>query len=302
VVQRVEETALDYREFKARLEQEKPRVLELVRDGERLIAAPADDERPTSMLPALADEFPFSARVWDVWIGNTRKMRGVKRIDLLPYATHPTRMALFCYWILEDEGSARDDAAVLALLHDYLEEGGGIRPETIAAMRDVFPEEPRGVLAAIVLSEPDIAYDRLGSEAQRSFWMRVAYLIQAVDAMAHLRDPTFANAALADKLDNLHDFGYIEHNPKLSPARRSHKLAQRLAYFAVVGEALRPWASTPMYLMLKAATSARAEALKVPADLVAVERATLEAARRDHGERILEMIREYQRVIGLVWG
>jgi (p)ppGpp synthase/HD superfamily hydrolase len=292
-----------YPELRHRLDGARSLSLGLVNAAEAHLAKGSDAPPAPAVLlagsAAGAAVFTFSDRVWDAWLGNTAKLRGVKRIDAAPYATHPTRMALLCHWLLPEEGGERDDSEVIAILHDYLEEGDGFTPEAIAAMRRRFPREPAAAVAAVVLSEPQIDYDTLGPARELSSWRRVAYVVQAEDAVQRFGGRAFANAALVDKLDNLHDLGYIVGNRSLAPAVKAAKLAARLGYVHFVGEALADEAHPELLAAVREATAALLQEYGVTVAEVVAERDDLERRRQERQTQIQGMVREYHRSLGL---
>src|SRR5438067_1043027 len=117
-------TPVIYQAFRRLLEIRRANALALVTAAETLLGTvPEAELTPERLLTAAGlrpDAIQYPPRVWAAWLGNTARLRGVKRIDRAPYATHPTRMALVCLAVLGDGGV---DAAVAAILHDYLEEG-----------------------------------------------------------------------------------------------------------------------------------------------------------------------------------
>lgn len=283
-----------YEMWRVAFESVRTRVLKLVVATESAI-----DVATLAGLRAQHADFRFSDRVWDAYVGNAAKLKGVKRIDRKPYATHPTRMALTCQWVLPRSGDRADDAAVIALLHDYLEEGDGMTPGGVEAMRRRFPREPDAVVAAVLLSEPVIPYEELGPAHELGFWRRAAYLRQALDALAAGCPGTFADAALADKLDNMHDLSYIERNPKLSGERRHAKLADRLGYFALVEELLRPHATEALAALVREAVTARTRELGGPPASVAQANERLATALDQATPHMRRLIRAYHDAIGI---
>lgn len=279
---------MDYRTLKAKLEEARGLARAVVADAE---AAPD----LATVVAKHGAVLPFTKRVWDVFHGNVLKLRGVQRIDKHPYATHPTRMALLCLWGLAGEAGA-EDAAVLALLHDYLEEGDGMTPDAVAAMRRRFPAEPDAAIAAVVLSEPFIDYLSLGPESETAQWRRVAYVAQAVDALETGLPASFADAALADKLDNLHDLGYLEQRP--AGAKRAVSLAQRVAFFTLVEQELGPRATPAMRRLLADGLAARIEELQIARE---VEAELADLRDRLEGQRsvLRRLIRRYHGEIKL---
>lgn len=245
-------------------------------------------------------EVPFTARVWHVFFANTLRLSGVKRIDRRPYATHPTRMAMSCYWFAGAAApagaGAADDAATAALLHDYLEESGGISAASYADLRRRLPGEALATAAAVLLSEPEIAYERLGRASELSIMRRVAYVVQASDALARGAPSALADAALVDKLDNLHDLGYLDKEP--DPARRARKLAQRIAFFELVAERIGPFGDPLVWSMLKAGIVAHIVALGLDG-VVQGERAVLRGRLVEAEAQIRAMTQEYHRRIGV---
>ncbi len=287
---------MDYQEFRAKWDAARGPVLDLVRRVEdRLTAKEVLGE---AALVSEFPHFPFSPRIWRVWLGNTAKLQGVKRLDRFPYATHPTRMALICCWLI-DEDKVREDSGVLAIVHDYLEEGDGLTKDGIDAMRRQFPEEAAALVAGVVLSEPIVDYASLGRSTELSFWRRVAYVLQAKDAIEQLGDQAFANAALADKLDNLHDLDYIALDPRMTPEKRAMKLAHRLGYFRFVARELGAFAAPALRSMLERGITNRTYEFGVSQG--DVDLSTDDLAERARGKRsvLTRMTKEYQSALGL---
>lgn len=237
---------------------------------------------------------PFSPRVWAVYFANTLRLAGVKRIDRRPYATHPTRMALSCYWLASP--TVAEDVAVAALLHDYLEESGGITAGSFAQLRRLLPSEPLATLAAVVLSEPEIPYERLGRASELSIIRRVAYVVQALDVLQGGAPESLANAALVDKLDNLHDLGYLDREQDAE--RRIKKLAQRVAFFSLVLEQLGAFSAAVFRETLRVAIEARTRALGL-SQAKDRELAILRDRFASSQTEIRRMTGEYHRRIGI---
>lgn len=181
---------------------------------------------------------PFSDRVWDMYFLNTFSLAHVKRKDGRPYATHPTRMALLAYLYLDSQSA--EEIAVPALLHDYLEETDGISKASVQKMKGMLEAEPLAVKSAILLSEPMIDYEQLGPHPLHPYLKRVSYVLQARNAFRKLPIRELANVSLIDKIDNLHDLGYLDQNH--TAERRNEKLSQRVAFFILVLREIGPFA------------------------------------------------------------
>lgn len=247
-----------------------------------------------SAVVAQFSALPFSQRVWEVFFVNTGTLAGVKRIDKRPYATHPTRMALSCYWLANHQ--LAEDSAVPALLHDYLEESGGISRASIAALNARLPSEPLAIPAAVLLSEPDISYEILGSSDEESKLKRVAYAIQARDALQKGFPVAFANASIVDKLDNLHDLGYLD--KESVPEKRSRKIAQRIAFFQLTLQLIGPQASPKFQRMLADAIKFRTQEFNLET-LLCEELDALKNIQKRCETTIQNMIGLYHKSIGL---
>ena len=268
-----------YASWRRSLEGIQESVLRLVEETEAKLAQRAD-------LGDLGRSYPdigFSPRIWGVYLATAERLRGVKRIDGRPYTTHPTRMALSSQWVLA--GSAAEDAGVAALLHDYLEEGGGINREGLDALRRRLPAER--VDAAVLLSEPEIAYERLGRASELSLLRRVAYVVQVEDALANGAPRAFADAALLDKLDNLHDLGYLTR--ELYPERRARKLAQRAAFFKLTGEQVGAYATPTVREILESGLAAKIDEYGIGDEALA-QHVVLKQSLETHREAIRRMI------------
>jgi hypothetical protein len=201
-------------------------------------------------------------------------------------------MALSCYSLAK--GAMADDSAAPALLHDYLEESGGISLESIALLRKRLPNEPLAVPAAVFLSEPLIAYEKLGSPDDRSKLKRVAYIIQARDALRRGFPQALANASVVDKLDNLHDLGYLD--KETSPLKKSLKTAQRIAFFKLTLLEIGPHASPKFSSVLADAIIARAREFKIET-LVSAELESLVSMMEQTESAIEDMIVHYHKNI-----
>lgn len=290
---------MEYQEFRAKWDAARGPVLDLVRRVEDRLDA--GEKLAAETLASDFPHLPFTRRLWTVWLGNTAKLRGVKRLDRFPYATHPTRMALMCCWLI-GEAKLREDSGVLAIVHDYLEEGDGLTVGGIDAMRRTFPEEPAALQAGVVLSEPLVDYVSLGRASEYSFWRRVAYVVQAKDAIERLGEQAFANAALVDKIDNLHDLDYIALDSRSTPEKRAMKLAHRLGYFRFVARELGGYAAPEVLAMLEKGIVSRTGEFGV--DPTDVDLSTDDLVERARGKRsaIARMVREYQATLGLRLG
>ncbi len=167
-------------------------------------------------------------------------------------------------------------------------------------MQRRFPGEPRAVLGAVVLSEPLVDYAQFhnGSDGDLHQWRRVAYIVQAVGAVRTLEERSFANAAMIDKLDNLHDLAYLS-QVRQTPEQLHRRLARRLGYFNVVHAELLPWASPEVATLLAAATAARQQEFGVPAALVQEAEAELRSRLALRRHVLADMITAYQRHLGV---
>lgn len=290
-------TILNYQEFRRRWDAVRSSVLLLVEHTEARLKTPTEELNAATLARDFPD-IPFTERIWNAWLANTKKLQGVRRRDRFPYATHPTRMALICCWLFDDQ-IIKENSAVLAITHDYLEEGDGISLEGVAAMQKIFPNEADACLAAIVLSEPMIDYNALGDASEFPFWRRVAYLLQTEAAIRALGNQIFANACLADKIDNLHDLSYIANDSRLTPETRSVKLNHRLGYFLFVEEAIGPLAAKELQSILAAGIQSKSTEFGL--DLADAHKESQKLAIRTKAKapQIIEMTRAYQANLGL---
>ena len=288
---------MDYQEFREHWDGVRSSVLSLVEQVEVGLKLPTQ-ELSADTLTRDFPKIPFTKRIWTAWLSNTTRMQGVRRRDRFPYATHPTRMALICCWLLKDQ-KIKEDSAILAITHDYLEEGDGLSKAGLAKMRNTFPAEPDGCLAAVILSEPIINYDALGDASEFPFWRRVAYVVQAKAALRSLGNQNFANACLADKIDNLHDLSYIANDPRLTPEKKSIKLNHRLGYFIFVEEAIGTLAAKEIQTILAAGIQSKITEFNLNVADVRREADGLLARLEEKGTYIAEMTRAYQATLGL---
>lgn len=288
---------MNYPVFRKKLDALRPDVLTLVQNVEHALERniPID----TCELAKSYPDLPFSKRIWDIWLLNTRKLRGVKRRDHLPYATHPTRMAAICCWQSDEMATSVEDAAVLAILHDYLEEGDGLTPQGLEQLKADIPSEPDGHRAAVLLSEPMIDYHQFGSELEKPFWQRVAYVIQVLDTISQAGHVAFANASVADKIDNLHDLNYIQNDSRLTSEKRIRKLSERLGYFRFIEQMLGLHASPSLLLWLTAGIEERRKEFGVTDAQVATQTERLHAMYDANKERMVPLIQSYQKKMGV---
>lgn len=232
------------------------------------------------LIEAALDGRTLSPRIWRAFLANVRKLRGVKRIDGQPYATHPTRMALTIGVALPETDPMRESSIVYALLHDYLEEGDGVACQGIALMQREIPGEWGGVLAGVILSEPMIPYETMIPR----FGREIAYVAQLQAVLPRLVYATsFANASLVDKLDNLHDLDYITRKKLSSTERMRLRLAAKLAYFKLVADTAGLYASPILHVLLE-------DAIKARATLFELTKADIEGPLQEM-RKLLEMFR-----------
>lgn len=284
---------MEYSEFYQWLEHIKPIVLTAVEKTE----AALQEGTPVAALQPQA-QLPFTGLIWRAYCQNTAKLMGVKRITGAPYATHPTRMAWAVLLLLShvEEG---EPSALFTLFHDYLEEGDGRNREAVETFRKEFPESPEAVLCAIILSEPEIDYDAF--PVKRKMMEHVAYVRQIQRAMPHLSHPGFFNAALADKLDNIHDLDYILCNPRYSPEKVRSRLLEKFGYFQFVNAQVGPRANPVLQNVLTAAVDTISAQHSFSREEVRQNREHLEELLREYGPRLDPMIDAYHRDLRIAW-
>ncbi|MCX6116506.1 MAG: hypothetical protein NT027_03120, partial [Proteobacteria bacterium] len=236
----------------------------------------------------------FSERIWKFYFINALGLIGVKRMNNIPYATHPTRMAMNCQWLCPPEHA--EDASICALMHDYLEETGGISKISVAKMRENIPNESIAIHAAVFLSEPMIDYLSLGPTSDLSKLKRVAYVLQAHDILDCHRYPALANASLADKLDNLHDLEYL--TKKSDSELRKRKIAERLAFFSYTLAKIGPFAKGCITEILQEALAHKTSELSRE-DLVQEEIASLHSIENRAINLMRQMILDFHQTIDL---
>ncbi len=284
---------MEYSEFYKWLEEIRPVVLAAVEDTERAI-------RSGTLLTSLEPHprLPFRGQAWRAYCQNTAKLIGVKRITGAPYATHPTRMAC-AMWMLLSDVQEREHSAIFTLFHDYLEEGDGRTREAVEAFFREFPAAPQAVLSSVILSEPEIDYDAF--PVKRKMMEHVAYVRQIKRAMDHLKGSEFFNAALADKLDNIHDLDYILCNPRYSPEKKRSRLLEKFGYFQFVNVQVGPRANPALHKLLASAIDAISAQHEFTKEEVRRDREVLERLLAEHGPRLDGMIDAYHRDLRLSW-
>lgn len=284
---------MEYSEFYKWLEGIRPVVLTAVEETEKSLRAGVP---PTSLQPQ--PQLPFTGATWRAYCQNTAKLIGVKRITGAPYATHPTRMAWAVLMLLADD-EEREHSAIFTLFHDYLEEGDGRNREAVERFIQEFPAAPDAVLSSIILSEPEIDYDAF--PVRRKMMEHVAYVRQIQRAMVHLADASFYNAALADKLDNIHDLDYILCNPRYSPEKVRSRLLEKFGYFQFVNVQVGHRANPALQKLLASAIDTISAQHEFTREEVRHNREHLEELLREHGPRLDPMIDDYHRDLRISW-
>jgi hypothetical protein len=299
-----------YKEFRARLDAWRPRVTALI---EAIETAP-EAAVATAVADAEGSGLAWPPRLRRALVGNARKLAGVRRIKGAAYATHPTLAALYADWLVDD-GAERVDAAVVALLHDYLEEGDGVTRAGYQAMLAEFSDEPLACLGAVVLCEPPLDFAiHVSGEAVRdqaaAILRDVAYAVQAEAAcvaaacggggLGAEAGRVLATASLCDKLDNLHDLGYIHANVRLASAERIARLARKLGYYAFMRRRLGTIADPAVDAMLGEALDAVGRELGVPRSDVDGATAKLESVHAGRAAELTALIMACHAEIGVV--
>lgn len=203
-----------------------PEVLEAVEVASSIRSA----SMKASFQEGLQKKFPFDKATWQAFWENAIRMKTVVRKTGIPYATHPTKMALILYFVL-GKSDQTHKAAQVALLHDYLEEGDGFTPETFDAANQKVDLCPEACLGAVLLSEPMIDYDVF--KAPNRIMQHIAYTKQILLNKNKLKTHHF-NAVMADKIDNGHDWEYITGRDDLSEESKRTRLAVRLGYMKFI--------------------------------------------------------------------
>ena len=287
-----------YSTFRTRLLSAKAPVAELIERIDIVFAAshrgPAVAELASSF-----PHIPFGPRAWHACVANATKLHGVRRFGGDSYATHPTRVALICDWLLSKEPFLRDTACVAALLHDYLEEGDGLTAAGLQALASLLPSERTAVRGAVLLSEPLIDFAGLGP-ADAFYRLRVvAYVVQVKAACASEADRSLICATLADQLDNMHDLDYIAADPGLADEKKVNKRCQSLAYGLYVALSLQEHAPPHFVRLLRDATDARAVELGLRMTAVEQRARQLAEMERDLFLPMAVQIERYHAAIGL---
>lgn len=281
---------MTYDQFIQRLESLRPKVLDLVRGTEVSLRA---GTKPQDIPPP--DDAPFSSFLWGAYCQNTYKLLGVRRITGTPYATHPTRMAIMTLAVLK-ASPAREKSALFTIFHDYLEEGDGRTAEGVANFYREYPGQPEAVFCAVVLSEPEIDYEVFSE--RRKTMQNVAYVAQLRVWLPRL-DESYANASLADKLDNIHDLTYITQNPRYTPEKKMGRLIEKFGYFLFVLTAIGSLADPLLQQLLEEAIWRVSARHHIEPTVVRAESARLERLLASHATQLQDMIVGYHRRIGL---
>lgn len=289
---------MDYRAYLSRLPVFRSASVDAVLRAGEIDDRITDDalvfDAAQQLIEEALDGGSLSPRVWRAFIANVRKLRGVKRIDGQPYATHPTRMALTIAAALPERDAMRESSIVYALLHDYLEEGEGVAPQGIELMQQEVEGEWGGVLAAVVLSEPIIPFDSM----MPRFGREVAYVAQLQSVLPRMvYAAPFANASLVDKLDNLHDLGYITQRKNMSLERKRERLAIKLAYFQFVLDTAGLYASPVLQALLGEALEARATAFELSEGDIAAPLGEMRRLLDQHRAELGTRIRAFHRAL-----
>lgn len=282
---------MTYDEFFTRLEALRPKVLDMVRATESALRAGVKPEAIS-----FPEDGTFTPLLWRAYCQNAYKLLGVKRITGTPYATHPTRMALMTMAVLA-ETAHWEKSALFTIFHDYLEEGDGRTAEGVHNFQREYPGRPDAVFCAVVLSEPQIDYEVFAE--RRKTMQNVAYVAQLVEWLPRLKDPSYANASLADKLDNIHDLAYITANARYTPEKMAQRLLEKFGYFLFVLTAIGPMADSQLQQLLEEAIWRISARHRFAETAVRAESAHLERLLAAHGAQLKSMIAAYHSRLGL---
>jgi hypothetical protein len=289
---------LRFRERRSFIEAEACRIVKIVEQGELEHLEALEDE--------LCSKYSWTPLVWQAFLQNTRKLRHVKRISGGPYSVHPTRMALTASEILtmqSPQGNVSpsfEKTLILALTHDYLEEGDGISPLSVQRIRDELPGQPWAWYGAVVLTEPQLNYNSM--DRRNEFRIKdAAYITQMDFVLKNEPNSTLAqalaNASLLDKLDNLHDLSYI--TSKHVGEKRDLKLARKFAFFSRVLEAMESYADSALVELLRSALLVRLEDLGVDAVHLDEALAQIDHCKSEYSQIIINGIRETHKELSL---
>jgi hypothetical protein len=257
---------------------------------------------------SLAPQYNWTPAIWSAFLQNARKLSKVRRIRGGPYAVHPTRMALMATHLLGRQKSkihslldeCTEMTTILCLVHDYLEEGGGISRSSFDLFKNELPQQPLAWYGAVALSEPPLDYASI--DPNHPFVVRdAAYLLQLAMILRSLPDTSarrsLANASLLDKLDNLHDFDYITriHDEE----RRNQKLARKIAYYSAALSLARTTASPHISGLMQYAISTRTKSFGLSENQISRAKFQLEEVRKRYAQTIIPAIEETQASLHL---
>jgi hypothetical protein len=271
-------------------------------------AMPAEPIAAALYYQPLAPQYNWTPAIWSAFLQNARKLSKVRRIRGGPYAVHPTRMALMATHLLGRHGPkihsqldrCTEMTTILCLVHDYLEEGGGISQSSFDLFKNELPQQPLAWYGAVALSEPPLDYKSI--DPHHPFVVRdAAYLLQLAMILRSLPDTyarsSLANASLLDKLDNLHDFDYITRIR--DEERRNQKLARKIAYYSAALSDAKTAASPHISGLMQHAISARTKSFGLSEDSISRANSRLDEIRKRYAQTIIPAIEEIQASLHL---
>lgn len=289
---------MNYQTFLARWQHISNETRKVVDETERQLHHCKDP-----LLIAKNPTLPFNDLEWQAYTLNTAKLVGVKRLRGGPYASHPTRMAYFMAELLPESDSDRSDSIIYCLFHDYLEEGDGRNRPALMAFGKAFGSRIDAVQAAVLLSEPQIDYTEIiASSATRIKAKHLeiaAYVIQIEQALSHGRERALANTCIMDKIDNLHDLAYILKDPKLSAARVTARLCEKMAIVGFIEDRLGRYCEPKLLDILQSSIAHKKRELELPSATIEDIQSRVGQLYQDHHQLLWQKIVAYQQKIGL---
>ena len=137
---------------------------------------------------------------------NLEEMRGIRRGEGIPYATHPLKLSYLSEYLIGDSSSEAERTYLYTMIHDVLEEGRSTAPESLEWLSRYFPEHPYIAQAAYKLVEPNIEEIPIPKDIPYSMIEVVGYGRQIEFFYFNQnQDRALLNASLIDKLFNVFD-------------------------------------------------------------------------------------------------
>lgn len=136
---------------------------------------------------------------------NVQEMEGVTRGDGVPYATHPIKLSLLSLKIIGNDSPEAQRTFLYTMIHDVLEEGRGVSPQSYLHLRRELGGPPEVSRAAVILVEPDLSSLKKPEEIKDSMIEVIGYERQITSFSLESGDRALLNASIIDKTINVFD-------------------------------------------------------------------------------------------------